>query len=58
MPHKVKFHYPFLNLFPDGVMSDINALRSGVLDVVAAKRNGTFVITLHHNLVEDKVVVS
>lgn len=44
-------------MFPDEVMSDNNVLRSGELDVVAAKSNGTFVITIHRNIVESKAIV-
>ena len=56
-PHKVEFHYPFLYLFSDKVMTDVNMLGSGVLDIVAAQSNDTFVITVHRDFVEVKPIV-
>ena len=56
-PHKVEFHYPFLHLFSDEVMTDVNMLGSGVLDIVAAQSNGTFVITVHRDFVEVKPII-
>ena len=44
-PHKVEFHYPFLHLFSDEVMTDVNMFGSGVLDIVAAQCNGTFFLS-------------
>jgi hypothetical protein len=51
-PHKVEFHYPFLHLFSNEVMTDVNMLGSGVLDIVATQSNGTFVIRIHWDFVE------
>ena len=56
-PHKVEFHYPFLYLFSDEVMADVNMLGSGMLDIVAAQSNGTFVITIHRDFVEVKPII-
>ena len=50
--HKVEFHYPFLHLFSDEVMTDVYMLGSGVLDIVATQGNDTFVITIHWDFVE------
>ena len=33
-PHEVKFQHPFLYLFPDEVMTDVDMLGSGMLDIV------------------------
>ena len=56
-PHEVEFHYPFLHLFSDEVMTDVNMLGSGMLDIVAAQSNGTFVITIHRDFVEVKPII-
>ena len=49
--------HPFLNLFSNEVMSDIDVLRLIVLDIVAAKSNCTFVVTIHGNFVELESIV-
>nr|GEW83033.1 hypothetical protein [Tanacetum cinerariifolium] len=40
------------------MVSNVNVLGPGVLDIVAAERNGTTIVTIQGNLVEVKTVVS
>nr|GEZ55890.1 hypothetical protein [Tanacetum cinerariifolium] len=40
------------------MVSNVNVLRPAVLDIIAAESNGTAIVTIQGNLIEDKVVVS
>ncbi|GKA40130.1 hypothetical protein Tco_0732723 [Tanacetum coccineum] len=40
------------------MVSNVNVLGPGVLDIIAAERNGTAIVTIQGNLIEDKAVVS
>ncbi|GKE55295.1 hypothetical protein Tco_1494480, partial [Tanacetum coccineum] len=55
--HEVQFNYAFLNLLSYKVVSYVNVLGVGVLDIIAAESNGTAIVTIQGNLVEDKAVV-
>nr|GEX21343.1 hypothetical protein [Tanacetum cinerariifolium] len=39
------------------MVSNVNVLGPGVLDIIAAESNGTAIVTIQGNLIEDKVVV-
>ncbi|GJR85581.1 receptor-like protein EIX2 [Tanacetum coccineum] len=54
---KVKFDHPILNMLLDKVKFDVYMHGSGMLNVVAAYGNSTFVITVHWNFIESKVIV-
>ena len=56
-PHEVELDHPFFNLFPYEVMSDVDVLWPGVLNIVAAKSNSTFVVTIHRDFVELEAIV-
>ena len=56
-PNKVEFRNPTFYLFSDEMVSNIDVLRSGVLNVVATKSNGTFIVTVHRDLVVIKAIV-
>ncbi|GJS41954.1 hypothetical protein Tco_0566997 [Tanacetum coccineum] len=43
------------NTFP--LVSNINVLGPGVLDIISAECNGTAIVTIQGNLIEDKAVV-
>ncbi|GJX56071.1 hypothetical protein Tco_0285968, partial [Tanacetum coccineum] len=40
------------------MVSYVNVLGPRVLDIIAAKSNGTAIVTVHGNLIEGKAVVS
>ncbi|GJT57906.1 hypothetical protein Tco_0992960 [Tanacetum coccineum] len=40
------------------MVSNVNVLGPGVLDIVAAERNNTAVVTIHGNLIEGKTVIT
>nr|GEZ44034.1 integrase, catalytic region, zinc finger, CCHC-type, peptidase aspartic, catalytic [Tanacetum cinerariifolium] len=52
-----KFNHAFLNLLSNEMVSNVNVLRPGVLDIIAAESNGIKIVTIQGNLVEVKVVV-
>nr|GEX30532.1 hypothetical protein [Tanacetum cinerariifolium] len=56
--HIVEFNHAFLNFLSNEMVSNVNVLGPGVLDIIAAKSNGTTIITIQENLVEVKAVVS
>nr|GEZ34883.1 histone deacetylase 14 [Tanacetum cinerariifolium] len=56
--HEVEFNHASLNLLSNEVMTNVNVLRPGVLDVIATQSNGTAIITIQGNLVEVKAIVS
>nr|GFA86059.1 hypothetical protein [Tanacetum cinerariifolium] len=51
------FNHAFLNLLSNEVVSNVNVLGPGVLDIIAAKSNGTAIVIIQGNLIEDKAVV-
>ncbi|GJR04295.1 hypothetical protein Tco_0527279 [Tanacetum coccineum] len=55
--YEVQLNYAFLNLLSYKVVSYVNVLGSGVLDIIAAESNGTASVTIQGNLIEDKAVV-
>ncbi|GJS00679.1 hypothetical protein Tco_0317187 [Tanacetum coccineum] len=56
--HEVQLNYAFLNLLSYKMVSYVNVLGPGVLDIIAAESNGTAIVTIQGNLIEDKAVVS
>nr|GEV30790.1 hypothetical protein [Tanacetum cinerariifolium] len=40
------------------MVSNVNVLGPGVLDIIAAESNDTAIVTIQRNLIEDKVAVS
>nr|GEU85059.1 hypothetical protein [Tanacetum cinerariifolium] len=51
------FNHAFLNLISNKMVSNVNVLGPGVLDVIAAESNGTEIVTIQWNLIEDKAVI-
>nr|GEZ73157.1 hypothetical protein [Tanacetum cinerariifolium] len=47
----------FLNLLSNKMVSNVNVLGPGLLDIIVAESNGTAIVTIQGNLIEDKVVV-
>ncbi|GJR45770.1 hypothetical protein Tco_1313873, partial [Tanacetum coccineum] len=39
------------------MVSNVNVLGPGVLDIIATERNGTVIVTIQGNLIEDKAIV-
>nr|GFC67844.1 hypothetical protein [Tanacetum cinerariifolium] len=39
------------------MVSNVNVLRPEVLDIIAAESNGTAIVTIQRNLIEDKAIV-
>ncbi|GKC75788.1 hypothetical protein Tco_1126562, partial [Tanacetum coccineum] len=52
-----QFNYALFNLLSNEMVSDVNMLGPGVLDIVAAESNSTAVITIQGNLLEGKTIV-
>nr|GEV84249.1 putative ribonuclease H-like domain-containing protein [Tanacetum cinerariifolium] len=52
-----EFNHAFLNLLSNEMVSNVNVLGPGVLDIVAAKSCGTTIVTIQGNLVEVKAIV-
>ncbi|GKG09330.1 hypothetical protein Tco_0338076, partial [Tanacetum coccineum] len=50
--HKVEFHHSIFHLLLDEMVPYVNVFRARVLDVVIAKSNSTFVITVQRNFIE------
>ncbi|GJX16208.1 hypothetical protein Tco_0217040 [Tanacetum coccineum] len=55
--YEVKFNHAFLNLLSNEMVSYVNVLGPGVLDIVAAESDGIAVIAIQGNLIEGKIVV-
>ncbi|GJY20244.1 hypothetical protein Tco_0392810 [Tanacetum coccineum] len=55
--HEVQFNHALFNPLSNEIVSDVNVLGPGVLDIVAAESNSTVVVTIHGNLIEGKTVV-
>nr|GEV71961.1 hypothetical protein [Tanacetum cinerariifolium] len=53
-----RFNHAFLNLLSNEMVSNVNVLGPGVLDIIAAESNGTAIVTIQGNLIEDKVIFS
>ncbi|GJT10134.1 hypothetical protein Tco_0857176 [Tanacetum coccineum] len=54
--HEVQFNHALFNLLSNEMVSDVNVLGPGVLDIVAAESNSTAVVTIQGNLIEGKTV--
>ncbi|GJT23290.1 hypothetical protein Tco_0893227 [Tanacetum coccineum] len=54
---KYKFYPSFSNLLSNKMVSNVNVLDPGVLDIIAAESNGTAIVTIQGNLIEDKAIV-
>ncbi|GKG02937.1 hypothetical protein Tco_0310573 [Tanacetum coccineum] len=55
--HEVEFNHSIFHLLSDEMAPYVNVFRARVLDVVIAKNNSTFVITVQRNFIEVKYVV-
>nr|GEV65591.1 retrovirus-related Pol polyprotein from transposon TNT 1-94 [Tanacetum cinerariifolium] len=55
--HKLQFNHTFINLISNKMVSNVNVLRPGVPDIIAAESNGTVIVTIQGNFIEDKAVV-
>nr|GEX14899.1 reverse transcriptase domain-containing protein [Tanacetum cinerariifolium] len=54
---RLEFNHAFLNLLSNEMVSNVNVLGPGVLEIIAAESNGTTIVTIQGNLVEGKAVV-
>nr|GEZ76782.1 hypothetical protein [Tanacetum cinerariifolium] len=54
---KLEFNYASLNLISNEMMSNVNVLGPGVLDVIVTESNATTIVIIQENLVEVKALV-